>query len=88
MEEFTRDETKFDNSDLLEPFSFYNLKLKDAFHENAEEYFAKLTKRAGTDIETNRDIVKKYDSECVKIHGLENNLAKRNSPSGQFASSR
>ena len=69
MEEFSRDETKFDNSDLLEPFSFYNLKLKDAFHDNAEEYFEKLTKRAGTDIELNRDIVKKYNTECVILYG-------------------
>ena len=74
MEEFSRDETKFDDSDLLEPFSFYNLKLKDAFHDNAEEYFDKLTKRAGTNIEANREAVKKYDAECTKINHLEKNV--------------
>ena len=84
MEEFSRDETKFDDSDLLEPFSFYNLKLKDAFHDNAEEYFEKLTKRAGTNIELNREYVKKYDSECTKIRHLENNLSKRKGLRGFF----
>lgn len=77
MEEFSRDETKFDDSDLLEPFSFYNLKLKDAFHDNAEEYFDKLTKRAGTNIEANREAVKKYDAECTKINHLEKNVSKK-----------
>ena len=77
MEEFTQDETKFDDSDLLEPFSFYNLKLKDAFHNNAEEYFDFLVKKAGTDIEANREAVKKYDKECNVIKDLDKNTRKK-----------
>ena len=82
MEEFTLDETKFDDSDLLEPFSFYKLKLKDAFHKNAEEYFDKLTQRANTDIETNRVESKKYESECSVINGLEKNVSSKKSLRG------
>ena len=84
MEEFSRDETKFDNSDLLEPFSFYNLKLKDAFHDNAEEYFDKLTKRAGTNIELNREKKKKYNTECVKVNKLEGDISGKRGLIGFF----
>ena len=38
MENFTRDENTFEGSDLLEPLNFYKTQLKDAFHENGEEY--------------------------------------------------
>ena len=84
MEEFTQDETKFDNADLLEPFSFYNLKLKDAFHNNAEEYFDYLTKKAETNIEANRDAVKKYDAECRQIEDLNKNVGKHKGLKGFF----
>ena len=84
MEEFTQDETKFDDADLLEPFSFYNLKLKDAFHNNAEEYFEYLTKKANTDIEANREAVKKYDAECKKIDNLNKTVGKKKGLKGFF----
>lgn len=84
MEEFTQDETKFDSSDLLEPFSFYNLKLKDAFHQNAEEYFDYLTKKAETNIEANKEAVKKYDHECGIINDLNKKLKKSRALKGLF----
>ena len=84
MEEFSRDETKFDDSDLLEPFSFYNQKLKDAFHDNAEEYFDYLTKKAGTDIEANREAVKKYDAETAQMNFFNKKLSKSRGLKGFF----
>ena len=74
MDEFSQDETKFDSSDLLEPFSFYKEKLKDAFHKNAEEYFDYLTKKAGTDIEANKIAVNHYQEEETVSKGISNNL--------------
>ena len=74
MEKFTRDETTFQDSDLLEPISFYKQQLKDAFHDNGEEYFKKLTEKAGTDVEANRDACKKYYAECSTIATLNKQL--------------
>ena len=74
MEKFTRDEDTFQNTDLLEPIQFYKSQLKDAFHDNAEEYFQKLTERAGTDIEANREAVKKYNAETAKCNLLSKNV--------------
>ena len=67
MEKFTKDETTFDDSDLLEPLNFYKTQLKDAFHENGEEYFKKLTEKAQTDVEGNKEACKKYYAEQAKI---------------------
>ena len=77
MEKFTRDETTFDDSDLLEPLHFYKSQLKDAFHENGEEYFKKLTERAQTDVEGNKEACKKYYAEQAKISSLNKDLGKK-----------
>lgn len=82
METFTRDETTFQDTDLLEPLQFYKSQLKDAFHENAEEYFKKLTERAGTNIEANREAVKKYDHETAICNDLNKNVGKKRSLKG------
>ena len=75
MEKFTKDETTFDDSELLEPITFYKTKLKDAFHENGEEYFQKLTERAKTDVEANREACKKYYAQQAKIRDLNKKLS-------------
>lgn len=82
MEKFTRDETTFDDSDLLEPLSFYKTKLKDAFHENGEEYFKKLTEKAQTDVEGNKEACKKYYAEQAKISSLNKDLGKKRAGKG------
>ncbi len=84
METFTRDETTFQDSDLLEPISFYKNQLKDAFHDNGEEYFKKLTEKAGTNIEANQEACKKYYAECKVIDGLNKNLGKKRGLKGLF----
>ena len=84
MEEFTRDEKTFDDSDLLEPLLFYKQKLKDAFHENAEEYFKKLSDRAKVDVDKNQDACKKYYAECAKISALSKNLGSKKRLQGLF----
>ena len=84
MEEFTRDENTFKDSELLEPLLFYKEKLKDAFHENAEEYFKKLTERAQVDIEGNKEACKKYYAECNNIAGLSKNLGSKKGLKGFF----
>ncbi len=82
MEEFKKDETKFQDTDLLEPIEFYKHQLKDAFHENAEDYFEYLSKKAETNVEANREAVKKYDAEVAKINSLSNNAKKQKSGIG------
>ena len=84
MENFTRDEKTFQDSDLLEPISFYKTQLKDAFHDNGEEYFKKLTEKAGTDIEANREACKKYYAECKTIEGLRKNVSSKKGVRGLF----
>lgn len=51
---------KVSNLDLLEPTKLYNDRLKDAFHDNADEFFETLNKQANVDVEANRLTVKKY----------------------------
>ena len=82
MEKFTRDETTFDDSDLLEPLHFYKTQLKDAFHENGEEYFKKLTEKAQTDVEGNKEACKKYYAEQAKISSLNKDLGKKRAGKG------
>lgn len=82
MEKFTRDETTFEGSDLLEPLNFYKTQLKDAFHENGEEYFKKLTEKANTDIEGNKEACKKYYAEQAKISSLNKDLGKKKAGKG------
>ena len=82
MENFTRDETTFEGSDLLEPLNFYKTQLKDAFHENGEEYFKKLTERAQTDVEGNKEACKKYYAEQAKISSLNKDLGKKRAGKG------
>ena len=84
MEKFTRDETTFQDTDLLEPLQFYKSQLKDAFHDNAEEYFQKLTDKAQVDIEANREAVKKYDNECKIINSLSSDVSKKRRLKGLF----
>lgn len=84
METFTKNENTFQNTDLLEPIEFYRAQLKDAFHENAEEYFKQLTEKAGTNIEANREAVKKYDQECDKCKSLGKDLGKKKGAKGFF----
>ena len=73
MEKFSKDETTFQDTDLLEPISFYRDQLKDAFHDNAEEYFKKLTERAATDVDLNQSYCKKYYSEDAQVNTLKRN---------------
>lgn len=84
METFTRDETTFQDTDLLEPLQFYKSQLKDAFHENAEELFKKLTEKAGTDVEANREAVKKFNQETAKCNSLNKDLGKKKGLKGFF----
>ena len=41
-------------NDLLEPSKLYRSTLKDAFHQNAEDYFDELTKTSGVDTGANK----------------------------------
>ncbi len=84
MEKFTKDENTFQDTDLLEPISFYRDQLKDAFHDNAEEYFKKLTERAATNIDANKDATTKYYKECNIVEGLNRNLSKKKGLKGFF----
>lgn len=84
MENFTRDETTFEGSDLLEPLNFYKTQLKDAFHENGEEYFKKLTEKAQTDVEGNKEACKKYYAETAKISTLNKDLGKKKGLKGFY----
>ena len=71
METFSKDETTFKDEALLEPLDFYKSQLKDAFHDNAEEYFDKLTKKSKIDVEANRLACKKYYEECKSVDSLK-----------------
>jgi hypothetical protein len=61
---------KFDNEQLLEPLALYRDQLKEAFHNNAVEYFENLTKKGEVDIELNQSHCKKYYDECDIIKNL------------------
>ena len=60
----------FNNDSLLEPLVLYKDGLKDAFHNNAEEYFEELTKKGQVDVALNQQHCKNYYSEVEIINGL------------------
>lgn len=53
---------------ILEPVKQYNSQFKRTFAENAEAYFDALVKKAGVDVDANRQTVKKLNATTVK-HG-------------------
>ncbi|MBO6280382.1 MAG: hypothetical protein J6M95_02240 [Bacilli bacterium] len=69
---------KFGNEDLLEPLKLYDERLKDAFHNNAIEYFDNLTKKGGVDVPLNQEHCKNYYHECDLIKDLKKKKALRN----------
>ena len=48
------------NLDLLEPEQLYQSELKQKHHDNVVNFFDRLVKKAGTDVEANKLTCKKY----------------------------
>ena len=48
------------NEELLEPLLLYKDRLKEAFHNNAVEFFDKLTEKGQVNVDLNQDLCKKY----------------------------
>ena len=61
----------FKNESLLEPLEFYSTQLKDAFHNNAVEFFDELTKKTNTNVEENQVECRAYYKEMEIIKGLK-----------------
>ena len=61
----------FNNTDLLEPLQLYKDRLKDSFHDNAIEYFDKLTEKGQVNVDLNQELCKKYYQECDIIKKLK-----------------
>ncbi len=61
----------FNNTDLLEPLLLYKDRLKEAFHNNAEEYFAHLTEKGQVNVELNQDHCKKHYKELEIVNTLK-----------------
>ena len=62
---------KIDNTELLEPLKLYKDRLKESFHNNAVEFFDKLTKKGEVDVQLNQDLCKKYYKELDIIANLK-----------------
>jgi len=67
---------KISESDFLEPSKVYTSQLKDAFHENAVNYFEELTKKSEINIEENKELVTKYNAENAKLANTNKALKK------------
>ncbi|HHT66954.1 MAG TPA: hypothetical protein GX010_01825 [Erysipelotrichaceae bacterium] len=64
------------NFNLTEPIKAYNLFLKDSYHNNAVQFFDKLTEQSKIDIEANRNTVAQIKTKNTKIKKVENSLGK------------
>ena len=53
----------FKETELLEPISLYETRLKDAFHQNAIDRFEEMTKAAKTNVDANQQFCKIYYEE-------------------------
>ena len=63
------------NTELVEPIKLYNSQLKDAFHDNAVEYFDNLLKQSEIDVNKNRELSKQYYDKVNKINNLSKSLS-------------
>ena len=59
------------NEELLEPLLLYKDRLKEAFHNNAVEFFDKLTEKGQVNVDLNQDLCKKYYKEMEEIKKLK-----------------
>ena len=63
----------FKETEMLEPISLYETRLKDAFHQNAIDRFEEMTKEAKTNVDANQAFCKIYYEETA----IANKLAKK-----------
>ena len=63
----------FKETEMLEPISLYETRLKDAFHQNAIDRFEEMTKAAKTNVDANQAFCKIYYEETA----IANKLAKK-----------
>ena len=60
----------FKETELLEPISLYETRLKDAFHQNAMDRYDEMTKAAKTNVEANQAFCKIYYEETAIADAL------------------
>ncbi len=60
---------------LYKPKDLYERRLKEQYHKGAEEYFEKLAKEAGTDVEANKKHVSEYNALKTKLAAAEKELS-------------
>ena len=60
----------FTGNDLLEPVELYQSRLKDAFHNNADDYYQQMTDRAKTNVPANQAFCKIYYDEMAIVKRL------------------
>ena len=68
---------KFEGNDLLEPVELYQTRLKDAFHNNADNYYQEMTDKAKTNVPANQGFCKIYYEEMEKVRKLRKQKALR-----------
>ena len=61
---------KFNETELLEPISLYEKRLKDAFHQNAMDRYDEMTKEAKTNVDANQAFCKIYYEETAIADAL------------------
>lgn len=62
-------------TDLSEPLIAYNKELKDEFRNQTEIFFDELVKRAGTDVDANRQTVQEYKKAIGEIKDLQKKIS-------------
>ncbi len=67
----------FSNIELSEPIKLYNTELKDAFHNNASEYFDNLVEQSQIDVNKNKELCKQYYDKMDKINSLSKSFNKK-----------
>ena len=67
----------FTGNDLLEPIEVYRDRLKDAFHNNADNHYQEMTDKAQTNVPANQAYCKIYYEEMAKIARLKKMKALR-----------
>ena len=68
---------KFEGNDLLEPVELYQTRLKDAFHNNADNFYQEMTDKAKTNVPANQSFCKIYYEEMEKVRKLRKQKALR-----------
>jgi len=66
-----------ESNDLLEPRKQYQMRFKAEHHDNASEYFDKLTEQSKVDIDANAATMKKYYAAVEESKKLEKQRSKK-----------